>query len=98
MARRWILRPLAESDLDHAATWYEDQQPGLGLRFLDAADQLFERLRLTPQQFPLVLTDVRRALLPTFPYAVYFRATDDVVTVLAVLHLRRDPRTWRRRS
>jgi hypothetical protein len=28
------------------------------------------------------------ALLHTFPYAVYFRASDEIVTVLAVLHLR----------
>jgi plasmid stabilization system protein ParE len=98
MARRWIVRPLAESDLDRAASWYEDQRPGVGLRFLDAADELFERLRASPLQFPLVSTDVRRALLHTFPYAVYFRATDAAVVVLAVLHLRRDPSSWRTRS
>jgi len=98
MARRWILRPLAESDLDHAASWYEDQRSGVGLRFLEAADRLFERVRVSPLQFPLVSTDVRRALLQTFPYAVYFRATDDAVIVLAVLHLRRDARMWRTRS
>ena len=68
------------------------------LRFLDAADQLFGRLRDSPLQFPLVSMDVRRALLPTFPYAVYFRVTDDAIVVLAVLHLRRDPRSWRARS
>ena len=95
MRRRWIVRPLAESDLDRAASWYEDQRSGIGLRFLDAVDRLFERVRASPLQFPLVSTEVRRALLPTFPYAVYFRATDDVVVVLAVLHLRRDPRAWR---
>jgi len=98
MSRRWIVRPLAESDLDQAVSWYEGQQPGLGLRFLVAADELFERLRVSPQQFPLVSTDVRRALVHTFPYAVYFRATDEEIVVLAVLHLRRDPRSWRTRS
>jgi hypothetical protein len=41
-----------------------------------------------------VSPDTRRALLHTFPYAVYFRVTDDAVAVLAVLHMRRDPRTW----
>ncbi len=98
MPRRWIVRPLAESDLDRATSWYEDQKRGLGFRFLDAADHLFNRLRDSPLQFPLVSTDVRRALLHTFPYAVYFRVTDHVVVVLAVLHLRRDPRTWQARS
>lgn len=98
MTRRWIVRPSAESDLDHATQWYNDQQPGLGLRFLEAADQLFERIRVTPVQFPAVSTDVRRALLQTFPYAAYFRVTDETVILLAVLHLRRNPGAWRARS
>jgi len=98
MSRRWIVRPLAESDLDRAASWYEKQKSGLGLLFLDAADQLFRRLRESPLQFPFVSADVHRALLHTFPYAVYFRVSDDTVVVLAVLHLSRDPRTWRVRS
>ena len=93
MSRRWIVRPLAESDIAQAATWYENQHRDLGLRFLDATDQLFDRLRISPLQFPLVSTDVRRALLHTFPYAVYFRVTNDAVIVLAVLHLRRRPGT-----
>jgi hypothetical protein len=63
MPRRWIVRPLAESDLDRAASWYDEQKPGLGLLFLDAVDQLFNRLRDSPLQFPLVSVDVRRALL-----------------------------------
>jgi plasmid stabilization system protein ParE len=94
MSRRWIVRPLAESDIAQAASWYERHRAGLGLRFLDATDRLFDRLRISPLQFPLVSTDMRRALLHTFPYAVYFRVTDDAVVIFAVLHMRRDPRTW----
>ena len=98
MSRRWIVRALAESDLDRAASWYEMQKPGLGLQFLDAAETVFRRLRESPLQFPFVSADVRRALLHTFPYAMYFQVSDDAVVVLAVLHLSRDPRTWRARS
>jgi len=98
MARRWVVRPSAEADLDEAASWYENQRSGLGLRFLDAADTLFKRIRATPLQFPVVSHDVRRAFLPTFPYAVYFRAPDAAVIVFAVLHLHRHPQSWRSRS
>ena len=42
--------------------------------------------------------DVRRALLHTFPHAVYFRASDETVAVLAVLHLRRNPKGVARTS
>jgi hypothetical protein len=38
------------------------------------------------------------ALLHTFPYAVYFREDKGAATILAVLHLRRDPKIWRGRA
>ena len=66
MPRQWIVRPLAHADLDDAATWYEQQQSGLGLRFISAVDHVFNRIRETPLQFPSVHADVRRALLQSF--------------------------------
>jgi plasmid stabilization system protein ParE len=98
MARGFIVRPLAEADLEQAANWYDEEQSGLGSRFLSDVDQVFERIRERPQQFPAVSGDIRRALLHTVPYAVYFRETDETIRVLAVLHLRRRPGLWRVRS
>jgi hypothetical protein len=54
MARRWIVRPLAQGDIDDAVTWYEQQQSGLGSRFLDALDHVFKRVRDAPLQFPAI--------------------------------------------
>jgi len=98
MARRLIVRPPAEADLESATRWYRDQQTGLTERFLDDVGRTFDRVREWPLQFPVVGGDVRRALLHAFPYAVYFRTVDEIVHVLAVLHLRRNPRVWRRRA
>ena|SRR5687768_2956808 len=98
MARRFIVRPLAEADLEDAARWYEAESAGLTDRFLTDVDSTFVRIRERPLQFPTVASDVRRALLHTFPYAVYFRASDESVIVLAVLHLRRNPKVWRARA
>ena len=98
MTRRFIVRPLAEADLEHAATCYDEEQAGLGSRFLSDVDQVFGRIRERLQQFPVISGDIRRALLHTFPYAVYFRETDETIRVLAVLHLRRKPGLWRARS
>jgi plasmid stabilization system protein ParE len=98
MARGFVVRPLAEADLAQAASWYDDEQPGLGLRFLNDVDQIFGRIREMPRQFPVVSGKIRRALLRTFPYAVYFRETDEALVILAVLHLRRRRGLWRARS
>jgi plasmid stabilization system protein ParE len=97
MARRLIVRPLAEADLEDAARWYHDERAGLGERFLGDVDRTFARIRERPLQFPAISGDVRRALLHTFPYAVYFSTSEEMVTVLAVLHLRRNPKVWRGR-
>lgn len=98
MTRRFIVRPLSEADLEDAARWYDDERAGLADRFLSDVDQTFARIRERPLQFPTVSSGVRRALLHTFPYAVYFRASEGIVVVLAVLHLRRNPKVWRRRA
>jgi hypothetical protein len=52
MTRHWIVRPLAQTDLEDAATWYERQQSGLGLRFLDALDHVFNRVRESRSNSP----------------------------------------------
>jgi plasmid stabilization system protein ParE len=98
MPRRFIVRPLAEADLEDAARWYEAERDGLADRFLSDVDRTLVRVRDRPLQFPTVAGDVRRALLHTFPYAVYFRASDEIVVVFAVLHLRRNPKVWRGRA
>ena len=51
-----------------------------------------------PLQFPTSAVIIVRALQHTFPYAVYSRASDEVVIVLGVLHLMRSPTAWRRRA
>jgi plasmid stabilization system protein ParE len=98
MSRRFIVRPPAEADLEDAARWYDDERAGLAGRFLHDVDRTFARIRERPFQFPTVAGDIRRALLETFPYAVYLRVSNEAVVVLAILHLRRSPKVWRHRS
>ncbi len=97
MSTRLLFRPEARLDIEDAALWYEDQRSNLGRRLADEITSLLDRIRKTPLQFPAVGEGVRRALLHRFPYAVYFLLEDNAVTVLAVLHQRRDPQFWKRR-
>jgi len=50
-----------------------------------------------PERFPVVYRESRRALLRRFPYAVYFVASSDLVSVVACMHARREPRRWEER-
>ena len=98
MAWQIIVRPQSDLDIQAAAFWYEDQQSGLGARFLNELDQVFQRIEENPHQFPRLAGDVRRALLRRFPYGVYFIAEGHDVRILAVLHLHRHPDVWKNRN
>jgi len=95
---RLVVRDAAEADIAEAARWYERRSPGLGREFLRAVDVTFAEISRMPERYPIVRGAARRALLRRFPYAVYFVATPELVSVFACLHARRDPRLWRERS
>jgi hypothetical protein len=96
----WRLDVSAEAEVEifEAALRYEREKPGLGFRFEADLGRVFTRLEENPLQFPQVEAEARRALLRRFPYGVFFTASGDVVTVLAVLHLHRHPDTWKYRD
>jgi len=47
-----------------------------------------------PRSSPLVLEDIRQAIVPRFPYSIFYTLEDDVLVVVAVFHLARDPADW----
>ena len=97
MTARLVVRAAAEADVLDAALWYEQRSPGLGAEFLRAVDVTLAEIARMPERFPLVHHEVRRALLRRFPYAVCFVATADLISVVACMHARRDPRRWEER-
>lgn len=86
-------------DLDIAATFdrYENEQIGLGREFLVELRATYDRVADGPLKYQHLRSGIRRALVRRFPYAVYFAIEDDVIVVLAVLHVSRDPAEWQRR-
>ena len=95
---RLVAEPRA--DLDVAATfdWYEKEEAGLGQEFLAELRATYDRVADGPLAYQDLRSGIRRALLRRFPYAVYFAVEGDVVVVLAVLHVSRDPAECQRRK
>ncbi len=97
MSRRVVFRPEAEDDVLEAREWYESRRPGLGREFGHALDALVGRIAANPFLFQRAHSETRRAVLSRFPYAIYFRPTQDEIVVLAI-HGRQDPSRWKARS
>lgn len=91
MIRRPVFRATARREYDLAVAWYGARRPSLGLRFVDAVDSALERASSTPERFPSALPGMRWVRVNSFPYRVYFRASESRIEVLAVFHARRDP-------
>ncbi len=57
-----VFHPDVQGEMDEAYRWYEQQQAGLGDDFLAAIEEVFARLRQTPQAHQVIYRGVRRAL------------------------------------
>lgn len=90
-----ILRQ-AREDMQKAAKWYNEQQAGLGERFLS---EVIKTLRLTETN-PLhyeekFIKKFRFAPVHSFPYLVVFKIKGDLIVINAVFHTSRNPKPFR---
>ena len=97
MTYRLRIRARAERDLIKAQQWYEGQRPGLGGEFRAAVDEILVHLPTQPLIYPLVRDRAHRAVVPRFPYLVYFLIVGDLVSVIACFHGHQDQNRLRSR-
>jgi toxin ParE1/3/4 len=90
-----IIKPSAETDAADAAVWYNSRSEGLGNEFLLSIDSKINAIKRNPNQFQVVYKNVRRALTERFPYGIFFIVENDTIYVLAIVHTRRNPKTWK---
>ncbi|MEW6077373.1 MAG: type II toxin-antitoxin system RelE/ParE family toxin [Thermodesulfobacteriota bacterium] len=69
----------------------------MGEDFLTCIDACVQNICRTPELYPKVHEDYRRALVRRFPYAVFYEFTGKHVTIYSIFHTSQDPRKWRLR-
>jgi len=89
--------PGAEQEFIEAAAYYERTVTGLGERFSGEMRQVIERLLEYPELGSPIDADLRRLVLPRFPYFLIYSVTTDLLRVVAVAHAHRRPGYWRSR-
>ena len=95
---RVVSHPEADEELEAAALWYEDRQPGLGDAFLDEFERTLRRVVAEPERWRNIRGDNRKLNLRRFPYAVVYSVRIDTIYVKAVMHLHRRPFYWKTRK
>lgn len=90
--------PEALAEFLAATEYYEQQQTGLGERFVSAVETAVASLAAAPESNRVIEDDIRRCLTKVFPYAVLYSIEPDHILVVAVMHCRREPGYWRNRN
>lgn len=78
-----------------AYQYYEEQQAGLGERFLDALNDTYQSLEQHPAYYGYIAEDPQQVFrdvrVKKFPYVVVYEIREETVIVYAVFHTRRHP-------
>jgi len=87
---------LAKNELEDAVQYYNLQQVGLGTRFKNEIKKAIKRITLHPKLYPKVKNDVRRCILHTFPYSIFyvFFEEENLLLILSIAHQHRKPFYW----
>ena len=84
-------------EFEEVVEYYSARSPEAASGFVDAFEAAATFLLENPQVGTRLDCGARRWNLRRFPYALIFRAVDDIVEIVAVMHERREPEYWRNR-
>lgn len=90
----FIFHPEVALEIKASFEWYEAQGTGLGGDYLAELESAYEAIEQFPNTWPKFKKNFRRFLLRKFPYSVIYRAANDEIYVVAVMHNHRKPDYW----
>jgi len=91
-----VIHPAAQQELIDAAAYYEEQLTGLGTEYLDVLEQTIDKIavNLYSSYLSHPHLQIRRSIVPRFPYLVYYRVNAGLIDVFAIAHQSRRPDYW----
>ena len=94
-----LVEPEAQREWNEAVDWYDEREPGVGLRFNSVVWDQLKTLAAHPERFPMAGRLARKAKIKGWPYSIFFVAneTQRQIKILAVWHAKRNPAVLRRR-
>jgi plasmid stabilization system protein ParE len=91
----------AQEDARQAASYYDGLRIGLGGTFLNRLHDAYAVIQQHPQAYSLVHPavtgrEIRYYVMRQFPYLIVYEVLPGRVVILAVVHNKRRPGSWRR--
>jgi hypothetical protein len=87
----------AQAELMEAVAYYESQKRGLGSQFAEEVKRTIQRILQYPEAWSPISKRTRRCRTNKFPYGVIYQVRGEVLLIVAVMRLHREPRAWKDR-
>jgi toxin ParE1/3/4 len=84
--------------MTEAFDWYEERKAGLGHEYLAEVRLVFRQVEENPLRHAEIYRKARRALTRRFPYKVFYIFEGHKIEVIGVVHAKRDPQFWQKRT
>ena len=92
--KRLRLDSNARAELLHETTYYEATRPGTGWKFRVAVDDVFGRIKRSPNTGKPDEGDCRRMRIKGFPFSIVYREELSEIVVFAIRPDAKEPDYW----
>ncbi|MCI0628521.1 MAG: type II toxin-antitoxin system RelE/ParE family toxin [Acidobacteria bacterium] len=87
----------AQAEFAEAIAYYNTQREGLGFEFAAEVRKAIDRIIQYPEAWSHLSKRTRRCRTSRFPYGIIYQIKGESLLIVAVMHLHREPQTWRER-
>ena len=94
----YSFHPEADAEFQAAVATYEERQTGLGLDLALEVQTAIQNILAFPHAWPVMEGEIHRCLVHRFPYGILYAIEPAEISILAVMHLHRDPDYWKHRT
>ncbi len=88
----------ASDEFRDAVEYYNEQRQGLGFEFANEVKATLSRIGIYPVTWPELESGIRKCIIKRFPYALIYTIEDDLIIILAIMHMKRKPDYWKNRN
>jgi plasmid stabilization system protein ParE len=93
-----VLEPAAFAEAASARAWYAEHSARSADAFEFGLAEALGRIMEAPERWPIMAAGIRRYVLRSHPFLIFYVVSDETVKVLAIAHASRRPDYWRRRG
>ena len=87
----------ARSEFVDAISYYNSQSKGLGDEFTAEVERTIGRIIQYPNAWTSLSEGTRRCRTNRFPYGVIYQVSEDLIIIVAIMHMRKKPDSWKSR-